>query len=178
MTARHVVALVGWAAACAACGERSSAAPGADASTAPGADAGAMPDADTDAALDADADPSCQPVDAERGQCRTRLDRSLCAGVWESRPTPPCGLRVYEGPGAGYLLQYISYADIPPVGGPSWMCVYDSNTHELAGAWALDHYPRWCCGSSFDMFQGVGSDAIAAVAVSMATHPPCPDGGP
>ncbi|HEY7370934.1 MAG TPA: hypothetical protein VIF57_02065 [Polyangia bacterium] len=153
MAGRHLVAIVGWAAACAACSERSFAAPGGVATT-------------------------CQPVDADRGQCRTPLDRSLCAGVWEARPTPPCGLRVYEGPGAGYLLQYVSYADIPPVGGPSWMCVYDDATHDLVGAWALDHYPRWCCGSSFDMFQGVGSDEIAAVAVSMATHPPCPDAGP
>jgi hypothetical protein len=120
---------------------------------------------------------SCQPVAAERGQCRVPLDEALCAATWATRPTPRCGLRVYEGPGAGYLLQYVSYNDIPPVGGPSWMCVYETATQALAGAWALDHYPRWCCSSSFDLFQGVATDAIADVAVSMATHPLCPDGG-
>ena len=88
-----------------------------------------------------------------------------------------CGLRIYEGPGAGYLLQYVSYADIPPIGGPSWMCVYDARSGALVGAWAQDHYLHWCCDSSLDMFQGVGSDAIAGVAASMATHPACPDAG-
>ncbi|HXT99667.1 MAG TPA: hypothetical protein VN903_01655 [Polyangia bacterium] len=47
--------------------------------------------------------------------------------------------------GQCYPLQYVSFNDIPPVGGPSWMCVYDSGTHALVGAWALDHFPRWCC---------------------------------
>ena len=117
---------------------------------------------------------ACQPVAEERGQCRPPLDTGLCAATWETRDPPMCGLRIYEGPGAGYLLQYVSYADVPAVGGPSWMCVYDATTHALVGVWALDHYLRWCCGSSLDMFQGVGSDDIAAVAIAMATHPPCP----
>ena len=88
-----------------------------------------------------------------------------------------CGLRVYEGPGAGYLLQYVSYSDVPPVGGPTWMCIYDAGRRQLAGVWALDHYQRWCCGTSLDMFEGVATDEIASLAASMATHPPCPDGG-
>jgi hypothetical protein len=121
---------------------------------------------------------ACQPVDAEEpGQCRAPLDETLCAATWDTRPAPMCGLRIYEGPGGGYLLQYVSYNDIPPVGGPSWMCVFDGGTQALVGAWALDHYPRWCCGSSFDLFQGVATDEIANLAVSMATHPPCPDAG-
>jgi hypothetical protein len=117
---------------------------------------------------------ACQPVTEERGQCRPPLDTGLCAATWETRDPPMCGLRIYEGPGAGYLLQYVSYADVPAVGGPSWMCVYDTTTHALVGVWALDHYLRWCCASSLDMFQGVGSDDIAAVAIAMAAHPPCP----
>ena len=125
-----------------------------------------------------DAAVTCEPVDAQRGQCHAPLDAFLCASTWDTRATPMCGLRVYEGPGGGYLLQYVSYNDIPPVGGPSWMCVFDSVTHALVGTWALDHYPRWCCGSSFDMFQGVATDQLANLAVSMATHPPCPDAGP
>lgn len=124
-----------------------------------------------------DASVACEPVDGERGACHQPLDAFLCASTWDMRRAPMCGLRVYEGPGGGYLLQYISYNDIPPVGGPSWMCVYDSVSHALVGAWALDHYPRWCCGSSFDLFQGVATDQLANLAVSMATHPPCPDAG-
>jgi hypothetical protein len=120
----------------------------------------------------------CQPADADRGACRTPLDRSLCTATWDDRPAPMCGLRIYEGPGEGYLLQYVSYSDVPPVGGPTWMCIYDAGTHQLAGAWALDHYQRWCCGTSLDMFQGVATNDIANLAASVATHPPCPDGGP
>jgi len=129
--------------------------------------------------LDAAADsaPVCEPADADRGACRTPLDRSLCAATWDDRPPPMCGLRIYQGPGAGYLLQYVSYSDQPPVGGPTWMCIYDPATHQLAGAWALDHYLRWCCGTSLDMFQGIATDDIANLAASMATHPACPDGG-
>jgi hypothetical protein len=126
----------------------------------------------------ADAAPLCEPADADRGACRTLLDRSLCAATWDDRAPPMCGLRVYEGAGAGYLLQYVSYSDVPPVGGPTWMCIYDAGTHELVGAWALDHYLRWCCGTSLDRFQGVATDDIANLAASMATHPPCADGGP
>jgi len=124
-----------------------------------------------------DAVPQCQPADADRGACRPPLDTSLCAATWDGRPSPMCGLRVYEGPGGGYLLQYISYSDVPPVGGPTWMCIYDAGTHQLAGAWALDHYLRWCCGTSLDMFQGVATNDIANLAASMATHAPCPDAG-
>jgi hypothetical protein len=119
----------------------------------------------------------CQPVDEDRGACRRPLDTTLCSGTWEDRAPPMCGLRVYEGPGAGYLLQYVSFSDVPPVGGPTWMCIYDAASHQLVGAWALDHYSRWCCGSSLDLFQGVATNDIASVAVSMATHPPCPDAG-
>ena len=152
MGARHL-AIVGGVALLGACTGRDAARPGDDAGTA------------------------CQPVAAERGQCLVPLDTTLCAATWETRVVPMCGLRVYEGPGAGYLLQYVSYNDVPPVGGPSFMCVYDSGTQALAGAWALDHYLRWCCGSSFDLFQGVATDQIADLAVSMATHPVCPDAG-
>lgn len=116
----------------------------------------------------------CQPVAELRGLCREPLDTSLCVATWEARPEPECGLLVYEGEGAGYLLQYVSYVDIPPLGGPSWMCIYDVTSHALVGTWALDHYMRWCCNSSLDRFQGVGSDAIAGVAMSMATTAPCP----
>ena len=129
-------------------------------------------DAGADAAL------LCEPADADRGACRTLLDTSLCAATWDDRAPPMCGLRIYEGPGAGYLLQYVSYRDVPPVGGPTWMCIYDAGTHELVGAWALDHHLRWCCGTSLDMFQGVATDDIANLAASMATHPPCADGVP
>ena len=94
------------------------------------------------------------------------IARRRCAG---------CGST--KVPGAGYLLQYVSFSDVPPVGGPTWMCIYDAGTHQLAGAWALDHYLRWCCGTSLDMFQGVATNDIANLAASMATHPPCPDGG-
>ncbi len=153
-----VTALVGIAALLASCAGRSS----------PAADAGGR----------ADDGPVCEPADADRGACQSPLDTSLCAATWDDRPPPMCGLRVYEGPGAGYLLQYVSFSDVPPVGGPTWMCIYDAGTRELAGAWALDHYLRWCCGTSLDMFQGVATNDIANLAASMATHPPCPDGGP
>ena len=126
---------------------------------------------------DADAASTCEPVAAERGQCRPPLEASFCAATWGARPPPMCGLRVYEGPGAGYLLQYVSYADIPPIGGPSWMCIYDRETQVLVGVWALDHYLRWCCGSSLDLFEGVASNEIANLAYSMVTHPPCLDAG-
>jgi hypothetical protein len=119
----------------------------------------------------------CEPADADRGACRSPLETSLCAARWDDRPSPMCGLRVYEGPGAGYLLQYVSFSDEPPVGGPTWMCIYDAGTRELAGVWALDHYLRWCCGTSLDMFEGVATNDLAALAVSMATHPLCPDVG-
>ncbi len=125
-----------------------------------------------------DADSVCEPLDADRGACVRPLDTQLCAATWDDRPAPMCGLRIYEGPGAGYLLQYISYSDIPPVGGPTWMCIYDAGSHQLAGAWALDHYPRWCCGYSLDLFEGVATNDIANLAASMATHPACPDAGP
>ena len=150
---RGIAIVAGAAALVAACTERSPAGPGTDAGT------------------------TCEPVDAERGACRPPFGGASCGSTWDTRGTPMCGLRVYEGPGGGYLLQYVSYNDIPPIGGPSWMCVYDSVTHALVGVWALDHYPRWCCGSSFDMFQGVATDELANLAVSMATHPPCPDAG-
>jgi hypothetical protein len=120
---------------------------------------------------------TCQPVDVDRGACRPPLDTSMCAATWDTRAAPMCGLRIYEGPGAGYLLQYVSYNDIPPIGGPSWMCVYDAASGALAGGWALDHYLRWCCGSSLDMFQGIATNQMVSVAASMATHPACPDAG-
>ncbi len=144
----------------------------------PGDDAGSDGD---DAGSDGDgAGPAtCAPIDEQRGQCRTPLGASFCAETWATRDAPMCGLRVYEGPGAGYLLQYVSYNDIPPLGGPSWMCVYAQNgSRSLVGAWALDHYLRWCCGQSLDLFQGVATDEIANLAASMATHPLCPDAGP
>jgi len=153
MAGHGIVIFAGAAALVAACTERSPAGPGTDAGA------------------------TCEPVDAERSACRPPLGGASCGSTWDTRGTPMCGLRVYEGPGGGYLLQYVSYNDIPPIGGPSWMCVYDSVTHALVGVWALDHYPRWCCGSSFDMFQGVATDELANLAVSMATHPPCPDAG-
>jgi hypothetical protein len=140
-----------------------------------------LPDADTADADTADADTdalsTCEPVEAERGQCRPALEATFCAATWGARPPVMCGLRVYEGPGAGYLLQYVSYVDIPPIGGPSWMCIYDRTTQALIGVWALDHYLRWCCESSLDMFEGVASNEIANLAYAMATHPPCPDAG-
>lgn len=125
----------------------------------------------------ADSAPICEPADADRGACRSPLETSLCAATWDDRAPPMCGLRVYEGPGAGYLLQYVSFSDVPPVGGPTWMCIYDAGTRKLAGVWALDHYQRWCCGTSLDMFEGVATDENASLAASMAAHPPCPDGG-
>ena len=136
-------------------------------------------DADADAEADADSDAAstCTPVAAERGQCRPPLEATFCAATWDARPALMCGLRVYEGPGAGYLLQYVSYVDIPPIGGPSWMCIYDRTTQALVGVWALDHYLRWCCESSLDLFEGVASNEIANLAYAMATHPPCPDAG-
>jgi hypothetical protein len=134
-----------------------------------------MVDAGVDAV--ADVDSTCDPLDADRGACVQPLDTELCAATWDDRPAPMCGLRIYDGPGAGYLLQYISYSDVPPVGGPTWMCIYDASSHQLVGAWALDHYPRWCCGYSLDLFEGVASDDIANMAASMATHPACPDAG-
>ena len=128
-------------------------------------------------APDADAASVCEPVAAERGQCRPPLAATFCAATWAARPPAMCGLRVYEGPGAGYLLQYVSYADVPPIGGPSWLCIYDQTRQALVGVWALDHYLRWCCESSLDMFEGVATNDIANLAYSMATHPPCPDAG-
>ncbi len=135
------------------------------------------PDADADAHVASDAASVCEPADAERGQCRRPVETSFCAATWAARPSPMCGLRVYEGPGAGYLLQYVSYVDIPPIGGPSWMCMYDQESQALVGVWALDHYMRWCCDSSLDMFEGVATYDIAKLAYTMATHPDCPDAG-
>ena len=140
-------------------------------------DAAAGSDADVDAGDDAGADVTCEPATEERGQCRRPVEATFCAATWAARPPPMCGLRVYEGPGAGYLLQYVSYVDIPPIGGPSWLCIYDPANQELVGVWALDHYMRWCCESSLDMFEVVATNEIANLAYSMATHPACPDAG-
>ena len=43
-----------------------------------------------------DAAVTCEPVDAQRGQCRAPLDAFLCASTWDTRATPMCGLRVYS----------------------------------------------------------------------------------
>ena len=120
---------------------------------------------------------SCQPAPEERRACRPPLDTSVCFATWEERIPLPCGLRVYEGPIDQYLVQYISYADIPPLGGPSSICLFDPTTHALAGAWSIGHYLHFCCESSLDIYQGAASDAIIDAAVAMATHPPCDDAG-
>src|ERR1044071_9853618 len=102
-------------------------------------------DARSDDVADDAGSMSCPTIDQDRGQCRTALGAAFCADTWATRNVPMCGLRVYEGPGADYLLQYVSYNDIPPQGGQSWMCVYDPNgSQPLVGAWALDHYLNWC----------------------------------
>lgn len=126
---------------------------------------------------DGDEEPSCQPAAGERGQCRPPVDNSVCFATWEERIALPCGLRVYEGPIGQYLVQYISYADIPPLGGPSSICLFDGTTHALVGAWSIGHYLHYCCQSSLDVYQGAASDAIIDAAVAMATHPPCDDAG-
>jgi len=152
MVSRRAATLVGWGLLAACAGQRS-------------------PAPDADAAL------ACEPADAERGQCRRPVEASFCAATWSARPGAMCGLRVYEGPGAGYLLQYVSYVDIPPLGGPSWLCIYDQAGQKLVGVWAQDHYLRWCCESSLDMFEGVATSELATLAYTLATHPPCPDAG-
>lgn len=137
----------------------------------------ARADAGDDGAADGGTGTACDPAPEERGQCRRPVEATFCAPTWAARPPPMCGLRVYEGPGAGYLLQYVSYVDIPPIGGPSWLCIYDQETQALVGVWALDHYLRWCCESSLDLFEGVATNEIANLAYSLAAHPACPDAG-
>jgi len=116
-------------------------------------------------------------VPEERRACRPPLDTSICFATWEERIPLPCGLRVFEGTIDQYLVQYISYADIPPLGGPSSICLFDETTHALAGAWSIGHYLHFCCESSLDIYQGAATDAIIDEAVAMSTHPPCDDAG-
>jgi hypothetical protein len=165
MAIRRAATVVGFA-LLGSCVTRQSAAPDAAAD----ADAAAASD-------DAGPDATCEPALEERGECRRPVEATFCAATWAARPPPMCGLRIYEGPGAGYLLQYVSYVDIPPIGGPSWLCIYDLTSQQLVGVWALDHYLRWCCESSLDMFEGVATNEIANLAYSLATHPACPDAG-
>lgn len=114
---------------------------------------------------------------AERRACRPPLDTSICLGSWDDLPPPPCGLRVYVGPIGDYLAYYVSFADIPPLGGPSSICIYDTATHALVGAWTIGDYLRYCCQSSLDQYQGIVTDAMIDAAFMMSTHPPCADAG-
>ncbi|HEY3592832.1 MAG TPA: hypothetical protein VGL13_03120 [Polyangiaceae bacterium] len=128
-----------------------------------------------DVAVVDESDPSCVPVSGDRRQCRPPLDDSLCPGTWDELGTPPCGLRVYVGPVGDVWVYYVSYADIPPLGGPSNICVYDPTSHALTGAWSVGDYLHWCCQSSLDIYQGNVTDEMIDGSVALATHPLCDD---
>jgi hypothetical protein len=148
---------------------------GCDDARPPGLDAAVRDAASSDGDESAEAAPPCEPAPEERRACRPPLDTSLCPATREELAPPPCGLRVYVGPIDDNSVYYVSYADIPPIGGPSIMCVYDSTSGALTGAWNIGDYPHWCCQSSLDVYEGVVTDALISAAVSMATHPPCDD---
>lgn len=142
--------------------ERRDDAPGAD-------DVGVEANEGDDAAV-------CQPVPEDRRACRPPLDTSICPpGSWDDLPPLPCGLRVYQGPVGDYLAYYVSFADIPPLGGPSSICIYDTATHAIVGAWSVGDYLQYCCQSSLDIYQGIVTDAMIDEAYRMSTHLPCED---